>query len=154
MHSLNANMNDLQTLVLGFAILIGQPLLSQAAAALKISTVGNTLAFDQKTLQAHPGEQVTLTFHNSADEGSGMQHTWVLVKPGAAEQVASEAVSAGRDRGYIPNDPNIIAHTGLVQPGQSETIHFPAPAQPGDYPYICTFPSHSRLLKGVLEVRG
>ena len=33
-----------------------------------------------------------------------------------------------------------------------ETIEFTAPAEPGDYPYICTFPGHWRLMNGVLHV--
>jgi azurin len=123
-----------------------------AEVPLTISTVGNELSYDKKVLQVKPGQAVSLTFHNSADVGSGMQHTWTLVKPGTEEQIATEAVEAGAAKNYVPNDPSVLASTKLVEAGKSETIHFKAPTQPGSYPYICTFPAHFRVLKGVLQV--
>mgnify|MGYP001319078477 CR=1 FL=1 len=45
------------------------------------------------------------------------------------------------------------SYTDMVQPGGSFTIHFDAPASPGDYPYICTFPGHWMLMKGILTVK-
>ncbi len=29
---------------------------------------------------------------------------------------------------------------------------FTAPKEPGEYPYVCTFPGHWRLMKGVMTV--
>ena len=120
--------------------------------ALNIATVDNELSFDKKTLQVKPGQAVSLTFHNSADVGSGMQHVWVLVKPGTQDQVATEAVEAGAAKNYVPNDPNVLASTKLLAAGKSDTIHFKAPTEPGSYPYMCTFPGHARILKGILQV--
>ena len=42
--------------------------------------------------------------------------------------------------------------TTLVDPGQTVTVQFRAPGQPGDYPYVCTFPAHWRVMNGVLHV--
>ena len=36
--------------------------------------------------------------------------------------------------------------------GQTTTFQFTAPAAPGDYPYICTYPNHWRIMNGVLHV--
>ena len=60
----------------------------------------------------------------------------------------------GMAKSYIPEaaKPDIIANTKLVQPNQSETIEFTAPADAGDYPYICTFPGHWMLMRGVMHV--
>ena len=44
--------------------------------------------------------------------------------------------------------------TSLVQPGQSVTVQFRAPSEPGDYPFVCTFPGHWRVMNGVLRVRA
>jgi azurin len=125
---------------------------SAQAAVLTISTDGDNLAYDKKTLHVKPGESVTLTFKNAASSGSSMEHSWVLVKPGAQDQVSAEAPPAGKAKDYIPDDPNILAHTKLLKSGQSQTIKFKAPIQPGKYPYFCSFPGHAQLLKGVLEV--
>jgi azurin len=35
---------------------------------------------------------------------------------------------------------------------RSHTLRFFAPDEPGDYPYICTFPGHWRVMKGVMKV--
>ena len=47
----------------------------------------------------------------------------------------------------------MIVATKLLQPGQNETITFKAPTEPGDYPFLCTFPGHATMMKGVLTVK-
>ena len=53
---------------------------------------------------------------------------------------------------YVPDTDDIIASSKLVNPGLNEKIEFMAPAEAGDYPYICTFPGHWRLMQGVMKV--
>ena len=54
---------------------------------------------------------------------------------------------------YLPESPEILATSSrLIGLGQSDFIEFTAPANPGDYPYLCTFPGHWRLMHGVLKV--
>ena len=55
-------------------------------------------------------------------------------------------------KNYIPESSDILWHTKLVQPGQTETLEFVAPAEAGDYPYLCTFPGHWLLMQGVMKV--
>ena len=55
-------------------------------------------------------------------------------------------------RNYIPDTPNVLASTPLVNPGETSEITFTAPMTPGRYPYVCTFPGHWRLMQGVLVV--
>jgi len=31
-------------------------------------------------------------------------------------------------------------------------LRFTAPDKPGEYPYICTFPGHWRIMQGVMKV--
>jgi hypothetical protein len=54
--------------------------------------------------------------------------------------------------GYVPDMPQVIVKTPLVDPGQSFTVQFRAPAQAGQYPYVCTFPAHWRVMNGILNV--
>lgn len=125
---------------------------SPQAAKLTIGTKGNELAFDKSELRVKPGQSVKLTFTNRADKASALQHNWVLTKSGADQEVASAAIVAGSAKQYIPDSPAILAHTKLLNPGESETVTFKAPAEAGEYPYICTFPGHAQLLKGKLIV--
>lgn len=119
------------------------------AATLTIGPKGEQLLFDKTTLTAKAGEKVKLTFKNT----SSMQHNWVLVAPGTADKVAQDSITAGAAKGWLAVGPNVLAHTKLVDPKQSDTIEFVAPAKPGDYPFICTFPGHAGMMKGILTVK-
>jgi azurin len=107
----------------------------------------------QKELRAKAGQAVALTFENP----DVMPHNWVLVRPGAEEKVGAVAalmvsMPDGADRHYVPDSPDVIAHTRLLDPGKSSTIYFTAPKEPGRYPYLCSFPGHAQLMRGVLIV--
>ena len=54
---------------------------------------------------------------------------------------------------YVPQSPLILFASPLVDPGQTVTVQFRAPTQAGDYPFVCTFPGHWRLMNGLLTVR-
>ncbi|MEO6705938.1 MAG: plastocyanin/azurin family copper-binding protein, partial [Ginsengibacter sp.] len=58
----------------------------------------------------------------------------------------------GEKKSFIPNSPKVLYHTLLLQPGKSDTIYFTAPDKPGDYPYVCTYPGHYFLMRGILKV--
>jgi azurin len=105
----------------------------------------------EKPLVVKAGQEVELTFTNESK--INMQHNFVLVQQGAAEEIANAGISAGADKGWVPESPKILAHTKLLNAGQAETIKFTAPATPGKYPFICTFPGHWTTMKGDLEVK-
>ena len=58
----------------------------------------------------------------------------------------------GLGKGYIPESNKILHATPLVQPRRTAELIFIAPGEPGRYPFICTFPGHWRLMRGVLVV--
>ncbi|MBC7691767.1 MAG: hypothetical protein H7222_08350 [Methylotenera sp.] len=144
----------LATLAVG-GITLSAPQVQAADAVkqIKLGTKGDTLAFDQVKLTAKPKQKVKVTFKNNAGKSSGMQHNFVLVKPGTDAEVANAGIAAGAEKNWTPASPNIIAATKLANPGESQTVEFTAPEQPGDYPFICTFPGHAALMKGVLTVK-
>ena len=123
------------------------------ASTLNVGTPGDQLVFDPATLRANTSAQITVTFKNNA---STLQHNWVLVKGGddVAASVATEGNAAGAAKGYIPDDTaNIIAHTKLLDAGQSESVTFTTPA-PGSYAYVCTVPGHYQAgMKGTLTTQ-
>jgi azurin len=115
--------------------------------SLRIGTKGDEMAFNKATLSAPAGASVRLTFKNGSKT---LQHNFVLVKPGS---VASAGLSAGVEKSYVAESPNVLAHTKLLSTGQSETLTFTAPSESGSYPYICTFPGHATTMKGVFKVK-
>ena len=81
----------------------------------------------------------------------------LLLSPGSAEKVgalSNKLVSdpQGFAQHYVPDVPEVLAYTDMVNPGKEFSIHFDAPSKPGDYPYLCTFPGHWMVMKGVLRV--
>ena len=47
---------------------------------------------------------------------------------------------------------DVIAATKLLGPGESETISFTAP-EPGDYQFVCSFPGHFAMMRGIMVVK-
>ena len=110
-----------------------------------ISTIGDELTFDRARLQETAIYSVTVTFSNASTVN---QHNWVLVKPGTKDAVAAAGVEAGADNSWIqPDDERIIAHTKLLNPGESDSIKFTGQVA-GIYEFICTFPGHSATMFG------
>lgn len=111
------------------------------------------LKFDQETIAVKAGAKVRLTFRNSDD----MLHNFVITKPGTANAVGELAVKMGlkgERLSFIPNSSNVLYHTILLHPKEKDTIYFIAPEKPGDYPYICTYPGHYMVMRGILKVTG
>jgi azurin len=109
------------------------------------------MVFNQTTLKAKAGSKVTLTFKNNGT-AKGMTHNFVLTKPGKMQAVVDASVAAGPTKDWTADSADIIAKTKLVDAGESTTVEFTAPTEPGDYPFVCTFPGHSATMKGTLKV--
>ena len=84
-----------------------------------------------------------------------MLHNFVITKPGAANKVGELAVKMGlkgERMSFIPASPDVLFNTVLLHPKENDTIYFTAPTQTGDYQYICTYPGHYLVMRGVLKV--
>jgi azurin len=47
---------------------------------------------------------------------------------------------------------DVLAATKLLGPGESETITFTVD-EPGDYQFVCTFPGHFAMMRGIMVVK-
>lgn len=111
------------------------------------------LKFDQTLLTVKAGTRIRLIFKNTDD----MLHNFVLCVPGKGQDVGAAALALGIDgaaKSYVPDSADVLFHTSVVQPETSDTIYFIAPSTPGDYDYICSFPGHAALMKGILRVEA
>ncbi len=109
------------------------------------------LKYDTTLLTVKAGERVRLVFRNTDD----MLHNWVLCAPGRGQAVGEAAMALGLDgnaKNFVPDTDDVLYHTALVLPDASDTIFITAPATPGDYDFVCTFPGHAALMKGTLRV--
>ncbi len=122
---------------------------------IQLSVVPNEMKYATTELTVQPGQLVEIVFTNPDQ----MQHNFVLGAPGslqaigaAADQFTQTAGAAAQD--YVPEIAQVLFKARMVDAGQSATFQFRAPTTIGDYPYLCTYPNHWRIMNGVLHVAG
>jgi len=120
--------------------------------SIELSSSDNML-FDKKILYVNSRQKITLTLnHTGVFDKKIMGHNFVLLKKEVdITDFAMKAMKA-RDNEYIPEGDDIIAFTKLIGGGESDTIIFDAPEK-GSYTYICSFPGHYGLMRGILIVK-
>lgn len=121
--------------------------------AIRLSVVPGQMKFDKAELNVAPGQLVEVVYTNP----DVMQHNFVLGAPGSLNAIGEAgdrlaASPSGLAQGYVPDMPQVLFSTKLLEPAQTVTFQFRAPAAAGQYPYICTFPAHWRTMNGVLNV--
>lgn len=119
-------------------------------------TANDTMKFSVSEIRAKPGEALAVKLTNVGQAPKfSMGHNWVLLKIGTnLDTFASDAMNAAATN-YVPAEHKdwILAHTKLLGPKESDTALFHAPATPGRYPFLCTFPGHFQVgMKGELIV--
>ena len=118
---------------------------------IRIATVVEKMKYDISNLTVKAGKKIKMIFSNP----DFMPHNIVLVNPGKADAVAMEAMKLGAtgfDVGFVPKSEDVIWASKLIDHGAEQTIEFNAPVNPGDYPYVCTFPGHHIIMRGNLKV--
>lgn len=113
------------------------------------------MEFDTKAFSVKAGQKVKITLENT--HPIPQPHNIVFTKAGAKDKVMMAAMQMaaspdGMTKGYIPEGEDVLFHTKLLQPTQSEVLEFTAPAEAGQYPYLCTFPGHGMLMHGIMSV--
>lgn len=59
---------------------------------------------------------------------------------------------SGEQKNYIPSTSKVLYHTLLLQPGKSETIYFITPEKPGNYEFVCSYPGHYMIMRGIMKI--
>ena len=120
-----------------------------------LRTLIDQTSYDKRLIVVETGKRVEIVLENE----DFMPHNLVITVPGAREEIGLAAdrmpTPARPDlqgRYYIPASPKVLYATRLLEPGQTEKLNFEAPAEPGDYPYLCTFNGHWRRMYGHLLV--
>ena len=111
------------------------------------------LQYVEKELTAKAGQPIALTFKNPDIQ----QHNVVICKAGTKDAVVKLAAELAADpdgaveKHYVPESDDIIASSKLITIGQQDVMSFTI-AEPGEYPYVCTFPGHGALMFGTLTI--
>lgn len=113
------------------------------------------MKYDISEFVVEAGKPVKIIFENP----DFMQHNLLITQPGKLEVVGAAAdklatTPEGAEKDYIPEIPEVLFSTPLVDPEKTVELSFIAPEQPGAYPFVCTFPGHWRIMQGVMKVVG
>ena len=119
----------------------------------EIDIVPGALRYATTRFDVRAGSDFTLTLKNTCI----MPHNLVLVQPGKADEVVVAAMAMGTEglaKDYVPGSAAVLAATKIINPGTSETLNLKAPDAAGEYPYLCTFPGHGTIMRGVMRVKA
>lgn len=135
------------------------PAPAPSSAARVVTVAANDMMkFDVVRIDAKPGEELKIVLKNNGSQPKAtMGHNLVVLKAGTDVQAFVNAgIPAGLDKDFIAPAmaDKVIAKTKMLGARESDEITFKAPAEAGEYPYVCTFLGHAALgMKGVLVVQ-
>ena len=120
-------------------------------------TGDDNMKFNVTEFDVTRGQKVTLTLKNigTAPKAS-MGHNAVVLNKGVNWQKFVEEASMAAAEDYVPKAQakDVMAHTKLLGPGETDSVTFTAPHVPGPYDFVCSFPGHATQgMKGVMTVK-
>lgn len=126
---------------------------SLKSVVINIKVVPDMMQYDNKLFTVKAGQKVTIDFENP----DGMQHNLLIIKPKSLQKVGAAADAMLRDpkaadKNYIPEIPEVLQAIKLLNSEESFQLTFIVPNEPGDYPFVCTFPGHWRGMNGIMRV--
>lgn len=119
-------------------------------------TGDDRMRFAPTAFTVRAGEEITLTFDNIGRmPKESMGHNLVVLTKDANANTFGISGARHPQNEYI--DPQyehwVIATTRILGPGEEEVLVFTAPSEPGEYPFVCSFPGHTAAgMKGVMTV--
>ena len=126
---------------------------SRGAVAITLGVINGQMKFTQATITARPGQRVEITLNNTDD----MPHNLVIFRRGTFAEYQKELFGSLNEpnaqlRGFVPDSPNVLVASRLLNAGESTVVAFDAPTEPGEYPFVCSFPGHWATMRGVLRI--
>lgn len=122
-------------------------------AVILVRTLPHQMLYDVSEFWVEAGQPVSVVFQNN----DVMPHNLVVTRDGKlavvgqlAEQMATDP--GAEALGFVPDSGDVLWSTGLILPGDSQRLTFEAPTEPGNYPFVCTYPGHWRVMNGVMHV--
>ena len=134
----------------------------QAAAPAEVKvvevTANDQMQFSISKFEVTAGQPVRIKLTNIGSlPKAAMGHNMVILKKGFKIPPFAMAANQAVANDYIPQgeeqQKKILAHTKLLGPGQTDTIEFTAPSEPGIRKFLCSFPAHYVNMQGEMTVK-
>lgn len=98
-----------------------------------------------ESIEASPGEEIRISMRTVSNlPPTAMSHNFVVLTQEANSDEFARSSLQAADNEYISPDHEdwVIAATDMLGEGESDTITFTVPDEPGEYQFVCTFPGH------------
>ena len=118
-----------------------------------LHAVEEEMRYDKPWFAVEAGRDIQIVLVNE----DLMAHNLVVTVPEALQEIALDGAALGPKIGesgkqYVPKSEKVLAATDMIQAEKQGRITFTAPTEPGEYPYVCTFPGHWMRMYGVMVV--
>ena len=147
-----------KNLIATFALVLvgGTAALAAGPRVVKIEGT-DKMQYSVTKIEAKPGEQIKIELSAKGTMAKAeMAHNFILLAKGANVDAFVMAAAMARKTQHVPaaKKADMLAYTALAGNGETVTVTFEAPKEPGEYTYICSFPGHYAAgMKGVLIVK-
>jgi len=136
---------SLHALMLGLTLALGASATASAAPRTIQLKGSDDMKYSVTKIQATAGEELRIVLTvSSAMAKDAMAHNFVLLDPSTDVNAFVTKAAIARKTQFIPAAlaDKVLAQTALAGAGETVEVTFKAPAKPGTYAYICTFPGH------------
>ncbi|WP_298555952.1 azurin [uncultured Algibacter sp.] len=118
-----------------------------------VITGNDAMQFNKKEIKVKAGKKVKITLkHIGKMDKNVMGHNFVLLKQGVNLVAFGNKAASARKSEYVPEgSKDVIAYTKLIGGGETAVIEFDAP-EVGTYEFLCSFPGHYGMMKGMFIV--
>ncbi len=123
--------------------------------AITIKTLPGMMRYDTTDITVEPGAKVKITIENPDD----LEHNFVLLDIDPKDkdgqkfgELSFQLAEKGPELNWVPDTPRVLAKTAMIGLKASTDVYFVAPEKTGTYPYICSVPGHSLLMRGKMKV--
>lgn len=120
-------------------------------------TANDAMKYSVTRIEAAAGQEVKISLTNIGSvPKAAMGHNLIVLKKGVDVKAFLDAAVAAMATEYFPTQlaDQVLAHTQLLGPKQTDEITFKAPTEPGEYVFLCSFPAHYLTgMHGVLVVK-
>ena len=137
----------------GPRLAIRRELRALGVQVVRIQSLPEQMLFDRKWFAVQAGKPVQIVLANP----DVMQHNLVIGQPGSLQEIGTKGTAMPlptdpEAKPYVPDTPLVLHATRLLSEGDTARLTFTAPAKPGEYPFVCTFPGHWVRMYGVMLV--
>jgi azurin/lysophospholipase L1-like esterase/glucose/arabinose dehydrogenase len=137
--------------VLEVSVASGVTSRSDSLVEVTLGTVPEKMSYDLKTFEVKAGATLKVRFINH----DFMPHNLVFAQPGSANAIGMAAIALGAEgfaKAFIPESDQILMASKLLASKEEQVMEFKVPSKAGDYDYLCTFPGHHLLMRGIMKV--